>query len=83
MRIQVITHAPHLSVPRTGLGTKLQQVIHKAVEAAPLPDRAKAAIKGCGGCGRRAAAINSAEAAVRKMLGIDARTQKGQQSTDA
>lgn len=62
MKVLSITHR------RVGLGTKIQRVIHVAVDASPLPAKTKAAIKGCGGCGRRAQAINTAETAVRRML---------------
>ncbi len=72
MRIKVTTHAPHMG-PRAdtspmGPGTRLQKFIHRVVDASPLPETAKKAIKGCGGCARRAERLNSAGQAMRMML---------------
>lgn len=41
-------------------GTALKKAIAKVVDAAPLPAKVKQAIKSCGGCAGRAAAMDKA-----------------------
>jgi len=54
-------------VAHGGLGDKLQTVIHAGIDASPLPEKAKTALKNCRGCGGRVAFINKAEKAVKKV----------------
>jgi hypothetical protein len=49
---------------RAGLGDKLTQAIHAGLDSIPemvISPEMKAAIKSCGGCGKRRQAINHAE----------------------
>lgn len=84
MNKRVITHAPHLGPGKNtkpvGMGTKIQKVIHAAVDALPLHPQTKKAIIGCGGCARRAAAINMADAAVRRAFQVAAGVVTGQKA---
>jgi hypothetical protein len=66
---RIITRAEREARKR-GLGTKLQTGIHAVVDASSLPDGVKKAIKGCAGCGRRAKAIDRAEAKAKKFFGL-------------
>lgn len=70
---RIISHAER-EASKQGLGTKIQSAIHAGVDALPLSAETKHAVKGCAGCGRRAAAINRAESKVKKFLGIGAQT---------
>ncbi len=81
MRIKVTTHAPHLSpnAPRPpGIGTRIKEAIARTVDGAPIPGKLKRAIKGCAGCGRRADALDRADAAVRRAIGLDGKPKSGQ-----
>lgn len=53
---------------RLPLGTKIQNVIHAAVDASPLPPHTKAAIKSCPGCRKRVSRINGAQAKAQFFL---------------
>lgn len=43
-----------------GLGTRLQRGIHAVLDAVPMPAKTRAAIKSCGGCAQRRAALDRA-----------------------
>lgn len=43
------------TMQRVGLGTQMQRVIHRALDATPMPARLRRRIKNCPGCGRRRA----------------------------
>ena len=66
LRLQA--HKRVLAGIKPGLGTKMQTVIHRALDATPMPKRLRYAIKNCAGCGKRAAAIDRAEAKARKAV---------------
>jgi hypothetical protein len=46
------------TVTRTGLGTRLQRVIHHTLDILPIPERTRTAIKNCPGCNRRVARLD-------------------------
>jgi dihydroorotase len=71
---RIITRAERMA-RKQGLGTKIQSAIHAGVDALPLSDETKAAVKGCAGCGRRATAINKAAAKVKAFFGFGTQMQ--------
>lgn len=55
--------------PRSvGPGTALRQVIHAAVDAAPLPKAARQRVKDCPGCWKRATGLDRAYWAAKRAI---------------
>ncbi len=66
---------------RPQLGDATKYIIHRAIDAAPLPARARRALKSCGGCQKRAEALNRADAAVTKAIASAANFIQGKPPT--
>jgi hypothetical protein len=61
-------HVRFYRTDRRGLGDVVQAGIHHVIDAAPLPAATKTRIKSCGGCGRRAQALNKLGRTVRRAF---------------
>lgn len=51
-----------------GIGTDLKKIIHRTIDASPLPQATKAAIKSCGGCRSREKKLNQFGKAVKRFF---------------
>jgi len=60
------------TTPNNGIGDRVQRVIHAGLDALPIGDKTRNAIKKCGGCAKRKAMLNKAgesvSDAVTKLL---------------